>query len=64
MEGILIANLFSSLFGSDEGDSDDDDGVEVGMVCPENFGTMTMERDGSIMCVHEDHLASFNLSDR
>lgn len=61
-EGILTANLFSFLFGSDEGESDDDDGVEVGMACPENFGTLTMEQDGSIICIHEDQLSSLNLS--
>ena len=59
-----MANVFSFLFNSDEGESDDDDGVEVGLVCPENFGTMTMEQDGSVFCVHEDHLDSFNLSAR
>lgn len=64
LEGILIANMFSFLFTSDDADSDDDDGVEVSMICPDNFGTMTMEQDGSIICVHEDHLASFNLTDR
>jgi hypothetical protein len=64
LEGILVANIFSVLFSSDEGESDDDDGVEVGMVCPDNFGTMTMERDGSIICVHEDHLDAFNVSTR
>ena len=61
-EGILFANLFSFLFNSDEGDSEDDDGVEVGMVCPDNFGMMTVESDGSIMCIHEDAVAAFNLT--
>ena len=64
LEGILIANLFSFLFASDEGEGDDDDGVEVAMVCPEDFGTMTMARDGSILCVHEDRLNSINISTR
>jgi Na+/H+-dicarboxylate symporter len=61
-EGILFANVFSFLFNSDEGDSDDDDGVEVNMVCPESYGTMTVESDGSIMCIHKDAVAAFNLS--
>jgi hypothetical protein len=64
LEGIMIANLFSFMFASDDGDSDDDDGVEVGLVCPEKFGTMTMKEDGSILCVHEDHLDAFNLTAR
>lgn len=61
-EGILFANVFSFLFNSDEGESDDDDGVEVNMICPETYGTMTMEADGSIMCIHKDDVAAFNLT--
>lgn len=61
-EGIAFANAFSFLFNSDEGDSDDDDGVEVNMVCPESYGTMTVEKDGSIMCIQKDAVAAFNLT--
>lgn len=61
-EGIMFANIFSFLFNSDEGEGDDDDGVEVGMVCPSDYGMMTVETDGSIMCIHKDAVAAFNLT--
>lgn len=64
LEGIAIANVFSSLLDSNEGLTDDDDGVKITMMCPKDLGTMTVDADGSLLCVHHDDLSSYNLTSK
>ncbi|CAE7850087.1 unnamed protein product, partial [Symbiodinium microadriaticum] len=61
-EGIAIANAFAFLLTSDEGITDDDDGVKVTMQCPKDLGTMTVDADGNMVCVHHDDLQAYNLT--
>jgi hypothetical protein len=63
IEGIVIANVFSSLLVSDDTD-DDDDGVKVTLACPEDEGVVTVTPDGSILCIPHDELASYNISSK
>ena len=63
-EGIAIANAFSFLFASDEGLSDDDDGVKVTMKCPKDEGIMTVDADGNMLCLHHDEISSYNLTSK
>ena len=62
IEGILMANIFSSLLESDNGESDDDDGVKVSLVCPEDEGIITVLNDGSVLCIPHDQLDSYNIT--
>lgn len=64
IEGIIMANVFSSLLESDDGYSDDDDGVKVSLVCPEDEGMMTVMTDGSILCIPHEELNSYNVSSK
>lgn len=63
IEGIVIANLFSSLLVNEDND-DDDDGVKISLVCPEEEGMMTVTTDGSILCIPHEDLRLYNISDK
>ena len=63
-EGIAIANAFAFLLTSDEGLTDDDDGVKVTMKCPKDLGVMTVDADGNMACIHHDQLHSYNLTSK
>ena len=61
--GIISANIFAPLFLISD-DSEDDDGAEVILSCPKDYGDLTMLDDGSLMCLSETGLPALNLSDR
>jgi hypothetical protein len=63
IEGIVIANVFSSLLVSDDAD-DDDDGVKITLACPEDEGVVTVTPDGSILCIPHNELPSYNISSK
>jgi len=48
LEGILMAILFSSFIVADDLSNDDDDGVKISLVCPEDEGMVTAMKDGTI----------------
>jgi Na+/H+-dicarboxylate symporter len=63
LQGIAVANIFSFLLDSDQGLTDDDDGVKITMKCPKDLGIMTVDADGSMLCVHHNELKShYNLT--
>lgn len=62
VQGIIMAVVFAYLLDSDKGNSDDDDGVEVTMICPEDLGTLTVLNDGSTVCAKDGMLTPLNVS--
>jgi L-cystine uptake protein TcyP (sodium:dicarboxylate symporter family) len=63
LEGIVIANIFSSLLVSKDSD-DDDDGVKVSLACPEDEGVLTMTIDGTVLCIPHDDLKAYNVTSK
>lgn len=63
LQGIAIAISFAYLLDSNNGETDDDDGVEVEMVCPKDLGTLTVLEDGSTACLRDGQLTAFNVTD-
>lgn len=63
-EGIILANVFSSLFDTDKGFSDDDDGAEINLKCPKDLGMMTVDKNGDLQCIHHDELSNYNTSSK
>ena len=61
--GIISANIFSPLFTVAD-DADDDDGAEIMLKCPDNYGELTSLEDGSVLCISESGLPSLNLTER
>ena len=64
IQGIAVAIVFAYLLDSNKGDTNDDDGVEIEMICPEDLGTLTVLEDGTTMCLQDGQpLASSDYQD-
>jgi hypothetical protein len=63
IEGVVIANVFSSLLVSKDSD-DDDDGVKVALACPEDEGVLTMAMDGTVLCIPHNDLETYNVTSK
>lgn len=65
VNGVCVANLFSSLFTSKIVDDDDEEGAEVELRCPEGVGRVTVDpTTGRLFCLLNSLLPTYNLSDR
>lgn len=66
LNGVCVANLFSSLFTSQTVDDDDEEGAEVVLKCPEGVGKVTVDASsGRLFCLLNDPpVSSQNISDR
>jgi hypothetical protein len=76
LNGIVISNIYSSLFTSIKGDEDDGssialhllslksslDGVQVGLICPKSFGKLTVDSTGNVICLPVGDVDSYNLT--
>ena len=63
LNGVLIANLFSRLFSTNEVD-DDEEGSEVKLDCPQGVGRITMDSYNRLICLLDEGRESLNLTKR
>lgn len=80
LNGIIISNLFASLFSA-KNDEDDDgialdrtalllmcfldvDGVDVELVCPKSYGKVTVDISGIVKCIPTEDVQNYNITSK